>query len=397
VRITAAQNYRFVPIKQNSNGLTGDVTVSNAATYDDLAVRMYPILPPGLDVHSTYTTNTPVGSGSENAWTQILSEIDAVRVAEGSAATYVGVVRVTYTVGIVGIGYIGRPTAVVVDEPVWRGVTTAHELGHTYGRDHAPSCGAGVPDRHYPYSDGTIGVFGADIFANPPVLYPPSTHDIMGYCDDNWISDYTYMGILNSSMVSQPAPSYAMLPAQRSILIWGSIRNGVPYLEPAFMLDARPVQPSSAGAYRVQGLDRDGVVLFSQSFEPTVVADQRQGEDRHFAFALLLSELDQSRLVALRIQGQGREFVRTATAGLVQPVAPGAPGDLGRSWQGQAATITWDTLAAPIAMVRDAGTGQILSIGRGGRVAVVASGSALDVLLSNGVSSTVQRVQVPLR
>ncbi len=390
VRSTTAQNYRFVPVKQTGNGLTGDVTVANAATYDVLAARMYPFLAPGLSVHATYTTSTNVENGSENAWTKILSEIDAVRVAEGTSMTYVGVVRVTYTVGIVGIGYIGTPTAVVVDEPVWRDVNTAHELGHTYGREHAPACGAGAPDPHYPYPGGTIGVFGTDVVASPPVLYPPSTHDIMGYCDDNWVSDYTYLGILNYPSVS--APPVAMLPAQRSILIWGGIHDGAPYLEPAFVLDAHPVQPRGMGTYRVEGLDQNGVVLFSQSFEPTAVADQRQGRDSHFAFALPLSDLVQSRLVSLRIQGQGREFVRSSTAGLAQPVAPAAPGNLAKSWQGREATITWDTLAAPIVMVRDVGTGQVLSIGRGGRVAVVASGSDLDVLMSNGVGSTVQRV-----
>ena len=179
------------------------MTAANAATYVDMPVRIYPILAPALDVHQTYTTNTPVENGSDAAWSQILSEIDALRVAEGSSQSYVGVVRVTYNSGIVGIAYIGRPTSVVWDDSTTRSLFWAHELGHTYGREHAPACGADFPDPNYPYPGATIGVYGTDATVTPPVLYPPSFHDIMSYCDDAWISDYTYKGVLNFVATSQ--------------------------------------------------------------------------------------------------------------------------------------------------------------------------------------------------
>lgn len=390
-RFTAPQSYRFVPIKQTGSGLTGAISAANDTAFADLAYRMYPILQPALDIHPTYTTSTPVENGSGSAWSQMLSELDAVRVAEGSPMTYVGIVKVTYTVGIVGIAYIGRPTAVVVDDPVWAGVNTAHELGHTYNRQHAPACGAGGPDPSYPYAGGVIGVWGTDVFASSPVLYPPSTHDIMAYCTDNWVSDYNYTGILNYIATSTPAPPAQ--PTQRSILVWGRVTNGVPYLEPAFVLTAQPSAPSGAGTYRVEGLDKDGAVLFSQGFEPTVVADAGGGADSHFALALPLSDMAQSRLVTMRVVGLGQQVVRTMSVGRPQGVVPAAPVGAVALWQGRRAAITWDTLAAPIVMVRDPVSGQVLSIGRGGRVEVEAGGSELDVVLSNGVGSTVQRVR----
>ncbi|HET9707042.1 MAG TPA: hypothetical protein VFP39_01930 [Gemmatimonadales bacterium] len=386
VRSTAPQSYRFVPIKQTGNQLTGNVTVANVSTYGDTAYRLFPITQPTLDVHQTYTTSTNVDDGTDASWTQILSEIDALRVAEHSPATYVGVVRITYPSGIVGIGYIGRPTAVVYDDQTWRGVTVAHELGHTYNRQHSPGCGAGSPDKNYPYAGGIDGIYGTDVFSSPTLLYAPTIHDIMGYCDDNWISDYTYNGILNYIATSNlMAPAQ---PAQRSMLVWGSIVNGVPHLEPSFVLTAQPVAPSSAGAYQVQGLDKDGVVLFTQGFQPTVVADLRNGEAGTFAFAVPLSDLVQTRLVSLRLVGGGRQ--------VIQPIARGPQGYAVQSWQGNRATITWDTAAAPIVMVRDPASGQILSIGRGGRVEVETRGADLDLLLSNGVAGTVQRLK-PLR
>jgi hypothetical protein len=71
-----------------------------------------------------------------------------------------------------------------------RGVGTyAHELGHNHGRNHAPCNVSG--DQNYPYAGGGIGVWGYDREARQ--LKDPSTHtDFMGYCNTNWVSDYSY-------------------------------------------------------------------------------------------------------------------------------------------------------------------------------------------------------------
>lgn len=71
-------------------------------------------------------------------------------------------------------------------------VTLAHELGHMHGRYHAP-CGTSG-DSGYPYDGGRIGVWGWDrrdgTFHDPDVAT-----DVMSYCDDQWISDYTYRAL----------------------------------------------------------------------------------------------------------------------------------------------------------------------------------------------------------
>lgn len=74
----------------------------------------------------------------------------------------------------------------------------AHEFGHSHGRLHSPCGPPGNPpadiDPDYPYEDGNIGVWGYDIIEGD--LYDPDdSTDIMGYCDDQWISDYTYAGL----------------------------------------------------------------------------------------------------------------------------------------------------------------------------------------------------------
>ncbi|HVP20619.1 MAG TPA: hypothetical protein VMS73_02040 [Anaerolineaceae bacterium] len=77
-----------------------------------------------------------------------------------------------------------------------------HEIGHTRGRYHADFCGAsgGVP---YPYPNGQISptltgntaIYGFDITTH--AIYPPSWKDVMTYCSNLWMSDFTYVGIRN--------------------------------------------------------------------------------------------------------------------------------------------------------------------------------------------------------
>jgi hypothetical protein len=69
----------------------------------------------------------------------------------------------------------------------------AHEIGHTHGREHAP-CGTSSFDEDYPYANGTIGVRGFD--RRTSTFIEPTSNDILGFCGNQWISDYTYDGLL---------------------------------------------------------------------------------------------------------------------------------------------------------------------------------------------------------
>ena len=73
--------------------------------------------------------------------------------------------------------------------------TLAHEVGHAHGRLHTPgACGAVGTDPDYPYSQGSIGTWGYDILTG--LLYDPDFYtNVMGYCEEQWISDYTFGGI----------------------------------------------------------------------------------------------------------------------------------------------------------------------------------------------------------
>lgn len=78
--------------------------------------------------------------------------------------------------------------------------TTAHELGHALGRDHAP-CGISDPsdvDPDWPedalHKNALIGGYGYD-FDLSRLVKPRPTKDVMSYCTPTWVSGYTYSGI----------------------------------------------------------------------------------------------------------------------------------------------------------------------------------------------------------
>lgn len=78
--------------------------------------------------------------------------------------------------------------------------TMLHEVGHNHGRPHAPCVPNGLTiadvDQQYPYQGGIIGVPGY-ISASDTLIAADEATDVMGYCRDQWFSDYTYRNLLN--------------------------------------------------------------------------------------------------------------------------------------------------------------------------------------------------------
>lgn len=115
-----------------------------------------------------------------------------------------------------GCAWLSIPTAVgLIDTDRWSGAayTFAHEIGHNLSLLHAPCGGPANVDPRFPYSGGTIGVWG----------YRPSTHeviaqdvpDLMSYCGggSEWISDYHFekaLAFVNRAWSAHRGPKIAI-------------------------------------------------------------------------------------------------------------------------------------------------------------------------------------------
>jgi hypothetical protein len=93
-----------------------------------------------------------------------------------------------------------------------------HELGHTFGRFHAEFCGA-VGGAPYPFDNGQLSnadeaFVGIDV--GDPALGLPlrllngiTSHDVMTYCDNEWLSSFTYGGVYDRLIAEAALPAGA--------------------------------------------------------------------------------------------------------------------------------------------------------------------------------------------
>ena len=93
-----------------------------------------------------------------------------------------------------------------------------HELGHTVGRFHAEFCGA-IGGAAYPFPNGQlskadeayvgIDVGDADLGLPMRVMGGVDSHDVMSYCDDQWLSSFTYGGVYDRLVAEDALPAGA--------------------------------------------------------------------------------------------------------------------------------------------------------------------------------------------
>jgi len=351
-----------------------------------------------LDVRQPYTTNAPPlepldGNG---AWVQLLSEMNALRAAEGSSAHYYGVVKLPYTNGgIIGISYLPSVVAVGYDVLPHAAPTMVHELGHNFGRLHANACNPGGVDANYPYAGGAIGVYGYD--ASTMSLKPPSTTDIMGYCSDRWISDYTYAGILSfrATQASTLAQVLAALATPRSgLLVWGRIGSSGVFLEPAFEVNAPARLPVAQGPHRLDVLDGGGKVLLTLPFRGERTVDGPRGSDEYFAFVIPLELLGGASPARLRLSSAGRQADLTAMTSRSRTQMADDFEPTARRTSPSRIRVLWRDAPGRGVLIRNAQTGAILSFARGGKAEVLTSARSVDLVLSDGVRSARRRLVI---
>ena len=248
------------------------------------------------------TAHEPVLSTTNNAG-MLLSQTVGIRAMEGGSGHYLGMMS-RPTTGAHGLARRTARSAFSLPHPF----VIAHELGHTFDLDHAAACGAMNTDPSFPYPDGSIGTWGYD-FHDGGRLVPPVYNDLMGYCNqDYWISDYHFTNALRHRLVDEVAPAaVAAADVTRGLLLWGGIdADTVPYLEPAFVVDAPPALPGSAGTYTATGRTAGGAELFSLSFAMPETSDGDGSSS--FAFVLPVRAAWEGSLAAITLVGPGGSF-----------------------------------------------------------------------------------------
>lgn len=373
----------MIPVFQSASGLTGNVSAGNLATWLSPMQKWFPAASIDAQIHATYTTAVATLQSGGGNWNSLLSEINALRVTEGTGRLYYGVVKVSYTSGVAGLGYVGLPAAIGWDHLPSGGEVIAHEIGHNFGRLHAPCGNPQGVDGLWPmdqaHENAKIGAWGYDIVAG--VLKSPTYVDLMSYCDPAWISDYNYAAIL-SYRETHPFVAGARVVATsagRSLLVWGHIADGQVVLEPAFEVDAPASLPAREGPHRIEALSPSGALIFSMAFDGERIADATDPDAQTFAFAIPMSRLRGIPLERLRLVTGGRSAeVRASGTTLDAPVLSRVSAARQR--------LDWGK-GAKAALVRNARTGQVLSIVRGSAVDLPAVSDDLDVVLSDGLRS----------
>ncbi len=267
--------------------------------------RLLPVTELAVAAHQPVTTSSH-DSG------RLLLQTQAMRLMEGGSGYWMGVIQPPPRTGGAnwyyllphGLADVGGWTSVSIREPS----TMAHELGHNLGLRHAP-CGNPLRiDPWFPHPAGNTGAWGYDIAEKS--LVAPSTPDLMSYCVNRgyWISDFSFNKALNHRRASDGSAAIAMTTEAdpvRSLLVWGGRdRNGVPYLDPAFVVDAAPSIPATGGDHTIEGAASDGTPIFSFTFDMPAMADA-EGEETSFVFTLPVQPDWEDDLASITLSGPG--------------------------------------------------------------------------------------------
>lgn len=380
----------FVPIVLAADGGTiGNVTKANIEEYLVTARQILPLARINARVGAPYTTTTALGNGTDVAWRAILRELETKRVLDGFRGHYYGALRPRVGVASVqysGFGFISGWTALSIQvgwfnrESAAR-ETVAHELGHNFGRPHAPCGGPANPDPSYPYLDAGIGTFGWDVFTvrtNPAqraLAVTPDTKDLMSYCRPIWISDYNYLKMINGRQLLDGTVAGKV---GRVLLVRGEYDARGVRLDPLFEVEAGATVPSAHGV-DIELIDGGGTIV-GRSRVPELVPDH--GSTRSFVATLPLPVVANA-VMQLRISTPAGQRFHSALGRRSGTATIAVTRDADR------ARVRWDARSARHALIRDEVSGEVLAIAAGGVVDLPgASRRRISVSLSDGVGRT---------
>ncbi|MBK8901841.1 MAG: hypothetical protein IPM53_11695 [Anaerolineaceae bacterium] len=274
-------NVVIVPINYTQTGASGGNGFYAAPSSEQISnwiMRAYPLsnmnvtIRPGVPV--AFTGNL---RDSSDSWVNLLNLTTQTKSNDSAPDSTVYYSYVNFGAncsntwfncsgGIAGIGWIGYRESVGIHNlppgfgPEATGELAGHEIGHNFGRYHAPCNVSGTNWSTDPkHAGASIGEYGLDGIGGTLKLLSPSGYvDMMSYCDPVWVSDFTYKA-LYTDQVNKGA--FVWAPQEESLLIGGSVADdGSVALDPVYFAPATAV-PSQNALYQVELLDSAGNVI----------------------------------------------------------------------------------------------------------------------------------------
>jgi hypothetical protein len=240
LQTTPALRLRLYNVRYTIGGTTYQANTSHLDRLESWLRRAYPIATLSV-TRSSFTYPDP-GLPNVDTLNSRLAFIKLIRIifaGENSRTVYYGLVddgggfmrgKAAGIPGVVASGPTGAPSGSFAWDTDgsygdWYG---GHEIAHTRNRYHAEFCGAGGGVA-YPYSNGRISpalsgataLYGFDITTR--AIYDPNWRDVMTYCQNQWVSDFTYEGIRSYITTVGLAAPASVIAANRFLLVAGQV------------------------------------------------------------------------------------------------------------------------------------------------------------------------------
>ena len=269
-------NVKILPVNYTDTS-TGKYYPGPAAdNISDWLRRAYPVSQVNISFRTSINFSGNLSQNSE--WSRLLNAVTSVKQADGapSSQVYYAAVSKSNNAGDTfapywgGISWIGQRISTGIDWPTSAygadasGNTAAHEIGHALGRQHAPCGNPSGIDQSYPYTNGSIGQVGYDVYRNRiwTPNAPDQARDVMSYCSPNWVSDYTYVGLYNDQR------AHGLMDMQSSTADGLMLRitfppGGAPQIQPIYHLPLMLSSVEKNGEYTIELLGTAGQVVAS--------------------------------------------------------------------------------------------------------------------------------------
>lgn len=407
----SALNMVIVPVSYKPYGSSTTYTpqTSPLSYLTSIPIKVFPVPTVNYTLHAPYLyapASAADNLNGANGWDTFLDQVTFLHNSEEPGVqtkVYFGLINYhdahDCSSGCVsGIGWVGLPTSTGFSG-VPNGASNAswnmtHEVGHNLNRRHTPCTGGEAnPDPAYPYAGGKIGVWGLDVATG--TLYSPSTYnDYMGYCGNQWTSDYTFQKIKQFRDTASFNASQMNQTLVQAMYVSGIIaRTGTLTLSPVYQQLAA-INLAREGSHTLELLGQTGQVLATHPFTPTPIADS--GGSSGFGFFVPVVD----GLAGIRVRANGRVVAEKIVSAPLsttdftrQPIAaqPAAQGTVLR-WT--PVTHPSESIVYRVRLSRDAGaTWQVLALNwRGAEFTAPAGVDVNDTLLevqaSDGIHTT---------